>query len=432
MSNIWIILSVSILLLFLSNVRKGFYYIIPFMILIIPASRFLYALTENADRNVLTGTITIINFIYFAYSLQLIYQNRSKLLAIDKAILAYILWSLFMMIVGFYSGRISVAFVAFLNTVLPMYFYFIPRFMKLDYKKMFSLILVCFSLLLLWETYQSAYGFFDWEYAYSAMRGEIVTSMLRKNPSGYEASFPAAMLFSVLIVLFFLKDNNTVKHKNIYIIIICLFFFVVLERTPFAAMITAPLVVIILWGSRKSKLGIRFLSAILIILIPLIFINVVIPKLDTLDKRQKRLSELANIQNAPNWEARINRWDRATKYLFSPQVITGYGLGFYAGDTSYSCHRGLHNELYNQLIEYGVIGVIILFLIYYRAILFINERNKSYLLPYFAGLLAFWIIAIVNSPFLNNTKYYHWLFIGMIVSISLSNRKNEYQLQKNG
>jgi len=219
------------------------------------------------------------------------------------------------------------------------------------------------------------------------------------------------------------------KINKIHIFIIFLFFIVVLERTPLAAMIISSFVTIILWGSKKRKVSLRIFSIIGVVLISLLFTNIIVPKLDILNVREKRLAELGDIRNASNLQARINRWERASSYIWSPKILIGYGLGFYAGDLSYSAHRGMHNEIYNQLIEYGFIGLIILFLVYRRILKQVNSQNKNLLLPFLSGILTFWIIAQVNSPFLNNTKYYHWFLIGCITTISAQN-KRQFSLEQ--
>ena len=420
MNIIWTILSCCIILFFMLNLKKGYYYVLPFIILAPPASRFLYYLSGSADYNALTLSISVINIIYFIFSAKLVYKNWTKLLFIDKTIFAYISYSFVMMGLGMISGDMKVALFAFLNTVIPMHFYFVPRFIKMNRKKFFSVLLVSLAGFLLWETYQAAYGFFPWEYEYSSMRGELVTETLEKNPFSYNASYPASMVFSILLVYQMLKESSIIKHRYLFMVIITIFFLVVLERTPLAAMIIAPLTVLVLWGSNKRKLSTRIMAIIIIVTFSQLFTLYLVPKLDTINKRQRRLSELANLQNSSNLQARINRWNKANVYFASPRIIIGYGLGFYAGDRSYASHRGLHNEFYNQTIEYGLIGLVLLLLIYYRTLKFMNEHNKNMVLPFFAGLLAFWIIALANSPFLNDSKYYHWLFIGMTVSIGIT------------
>jgi hypothetical protein len=427
MNILWIIISSTIILFFLLNRQRGYYYVVPIITLIPPISRMLYYLSGSAQYNALTISIYAVNMLYLWFSLRLIYKNSQHLLRIDKTLLVYMVYSFAMMIVGSFSADTETAIFAFLNTVIPMHFYFIPRFLVLDRKKFFSIALLSISGFLIWEAYQGAFGFFPWEYAYSAMREEKVTEALGKNPFSYNASYPAAMFFSILLVSRLLRETKNMKWIIFHLIVITTFFIVTMERTPIFAMIVAPLLVLIIMGTNRWRLGSRFLAVIMLFTLAQTFNHYIVPNLDRYDKKQKRLSELADIGQSDNLQARINRWSRGAKYLSSPKIIFGYGLGFYAGDRSYSTHRGMHNEYYNQIIEYGVIGFILLFLIYYRSIQLINNKNKIALLPYYSGLIVFWIIAIVNSPFLNSSKYYHWLLLGMIVSHSLETLKEDAQ-----
>ena len=421
MKDVWIVVSVVIFVFFVINPKKGYYYIFPLIILMPPISRFLYSIAGSGETNILNSSVYILNLLYFILSFGLVIKNWSKLRKLDRVILSYVIYSLFMMVIGFISSDTRVAFIAFLNTVIPLHFYFIPRFININLRKMISLILICMSIFMLWEAYQAAFGYFPWEYKYSEIRSEKVIESMGKSPFGYEASFPAAMLFSLVLVSTLLGSAKYYDIKKIHIITIILFFVVVLERTPLAAMVISSFATIFLWGSQNRKLGMRIFAVLAVVFISFFFTNIILPRLDTLNVREKRLSELSDIQNATNLQARINRWEKGITFITSPIVIVGYGLGFYAGDLSYSTHRGMHNELYNQIIEYGFIGLLLLIMVYFNIARAINSQNKNILLPFFAGILTFWIIAMVNSPFLNNSKYFHWFFVGCIAVTSTYN-----------
>lgn len=255
-----------------------------------------------------------------------------------------------------------------------------------------------------------------------------------------QARFAGLVILSILLI-FFHKAHNVFKtnDKHVYSYIwiplsltLSIVWLALLgTRGVFVAIIFTLIFYMILYGNKKYLIQRLFLSAIMIS--PLLF------SIDMSDiALYDRLIHLQNLENLQS----MRRYERILlfKEHYPNYFIQGLGPGGWGAHIVPSLHRDIpdypHNLFMEILIEYGILGMLSLFLIIPSCMrTIIRLIKKSYIHQYllFVGLI--WLYYFFNTMFsgsLFNTNTAFFTLTGIMIGISKYTQNNiSYELAKN-
>lgn len=292
-------------------------------------------------------------------------------------------------------------------------------------------------IVVIYSTYNH-YGF-----GFSQKRAMVVMKPFMDDHTVYSAMCSMVLTFSITMLFF----KNTFQEKFLFfgIALLCLTG-VILSYSRAAALS----LVFVLIFSFLFRLKIRFKTMVsfvaIIIIIGFIFKNDIYQRirLNNSASGKNLVGDIKSISNVNNDESnveRLNRWESGYR-MFTEKPILGFGPGTYQFQysafqkshqmTSISTTHGdmgnAHSEYFGPLIESGVIGFLLVILLFGSSIAILmrlyyhpkDEKIKMFSLAILLSLLTYYFHGLMND-FLDQDKaaVLVWAMLGMVTSLNL-------------
>jgi len=421
--SLGIILVLAFLVMFIVDIRMLYYILFPSIIILPNIVRYLYSITGNINStNLLSASVDVILImIYIRIILKNILVEQYYINnRVDKWIIIYVAAIFLCTINSVFTMGIKASIHGTRLILLPTAIYFILSYEKIDVNLLLKTIIISFIIVNIYEIYQQIFGFFNWETLYLKIfkEGGIGTIYFQaresgvegfyKNLNGYNLSFSISIITVYLTTKLINGKANIADKLMIFTSIILLV--LILERTPLFALILSLSIYFLLRGVRENKKYI-FLAIITIIVVEFILVKFQDQLLYSYSLKLRRLGEMSNPLQAGTMQGRIYfRWADYLKLINSPNIIFGYGFGFYPNRIE-KVYRGFHSLFFNQILELGLLG----FISFFISIIYLYKMCDQNRIRYFIPIITFIIIGIPNSPFAVHSKYYFWVFAGLLV-----------------
>ncbi|WP_198342328.1 O-antigen ligase family protein [Pedobacter psychrophilus] len=292
-------------------------------------------------------------------------------------------------------------------------------------------------IVVVYSTYHH-YGF-----GFSQKKAMLVMKPLMDDHTIYSAVCSMVLAFSVTMIFF--KNRFRDKFLFFSISLFCLIgVFLSYSRAAVLSLVFVLVFLVLL------KLKIRFRTLVgsfaILMIIGFIFNNEIYQRIRLNNSASGKnlvgdIKSISNINNDASNVERLNRWESGYR-MFKEKPLLGFGPGTYQFQysgyqkshqmTSISTTHGdmgnAHSEYFTPLIESGIIGFLLLILLFGFSIAVLmrlyyhskNENIKMYSLAILLSLLTYYFHGLMND-FLDQDKaaVLVWAMLGMVTSLSL-------------
>lgn len=330
----------------------------------------------------------------FAMGLAIIDILMQKTIKIDYRVLFVVLWLLYGAVSYFWAideARFQSYYSIYLNNALMFLIFSFVSFTKYEVEVLKKTMIFGVGALLLYMT------FIPGTVVYSDYQHRLAL----KTADGYldQNYLAALMLISFGIVFYNFCNVKQKKAHKILSIIFCvaIAYYTILTGSRSGLIALLLIIILSINTSWKTRLLIG-IPAIVLILFVLPLIAQYIPA-----ELLERFSLSALTGQEAESGTRLLIWEKAIASLNGLESIFGYGTGAsqtIIGNTlSNGKDMGVHNHYIGMLLEFGIIGFLLVNIPIYKMVKDILKKDKSVAISFLGILLVAFFIDVVTTKF---------------------------------